>query len=114
MPKKNAPAKEAPVATAEAPEETKEPEGVGLKEIAKAVGLEPRATRALLRSINYRSDDKKRSRWVFTKEEAPQVIATIKAEIKKKADAKAAKAAEVAAAGEGAEEGGEAGGEAEE
>jgi len=69
----------------------KEPQGVGIKDIAKQVGLEPRATRAILRGLAIRGEDQKRSRWIFKKEDAPDIVAQVKATLKAKEEAKVAK-----------------------
>ena len=75
-------------ATKKAPEAKEKPEGVDLKDIAKQLKIEPRAARAILRKLNIRGEDKKRSRWIFNPKEVPGVVAKIRGVIQEKAKAK--------------------------
>lgn len=76
--------KEAPAAQ----EKPKEPELMSLKDVAAKAGLEPREARAILRKLDLREEDQKRSRWLFKPAEVSGVVAKIKAEKAAKEKAK--------------------------
>ncbi len=72
-------------------EKPKEPEQVPLKDVAKKAGLEPREARAMLRKMNIRPEDQKRSRWAWAPAEVDGVVAKLKAGVAAKAQEKEAK-----------------------
>jgi len=75
-------------------EKPKEPEMVTLKEVANQAGVEPREARAILRKLDVRGEDEKRSRWQFAPKAVAGVVAKIKAAKAAKEKAKAEKEAE--------------------
>lgn len=72
------------------------PETVSLKEVADKAGIDPRQCRSILRGLDIRGDDQKRSRWTFEPKDAAGVVAKIKAKIAERAAAKEAKDSESA------------------
>ena len=55
------------------------PEGaIGLKEVAERLNIEPKKLRAWLRKSNWRSSDEAGSTWIFSPEEAKELISSFK------------------------------------
>lgn len=73
-------------------EKAAEPEMVSLKDIAKRAGVEPREARSILRKLNIRGEDEKRSRWQFPPPQVNEVVSKIKTAVADRAKAKAEKA----------------------